>query len=104
MTKELTDGEFEDFIKDGVVLVDFWADWCMPCLMMGPIVDEIGKKFEGRAKVGKVNIENSQELAQKFNVSTIPNFIVFKDGKVVEQFVGGITAEDLSEKLEKQLG
>ena len=98
---ELTSNNFEDFIKDGVVLVDFWASWCMPCLMMSPIVDELGEKFKSRVKVGKVNIEESPELAQKFNVSSIPNFIVFKDGEVVEQFVGGISEEDLSEKLGK---
>jgi len=101
MVTELTGNSFNDFVKDGVVLVDFWASWCMPCLMMSPIVDELGEKFKGRAKVGKVNIEESPELAQKFNVNTIPNFIVFKDGEVVEQFVGGISEEDLSEKLEK---
>ena len=101
MVTELTGNSFNDFVKDGVVLVDFWASWCMPCLMMSPIVDEIGEKFKGRVKVGKVNIEESPELAQKFNVNTIPNFVLFKDGEVVEQFVGGISEEDLSEKLEK---
>jgi len=103
MTKELTSGEFDDFTKEGVVLVDFWASWCMPCLMMAPIVDELGEKFKGKAKVGKIDIDGNQEIAQKFNVSTIPNFVLFKDGKVVEQFVGGKSLEDLSEVLEKHI-
>jgi len=101
---ELTSNSFDEFVKEGVVLVDFWADWCMPCLMMAPVVDKIGEKFEGKAKVGKVNIEENQELAQKFNVNTIPNFIVFKDGKEVENFVGGMTAEELNGKLGMYLG
>jgi len=101
MVTELTGNGFEEFIKEGVVLVDFWAPWCMPCLMMGEIVDEIGEKFEGKAKVGKVNIDNNQEIARKFGVSSIPNFVFFKDGEVVEQFVGGMSLEDLSENLEK---
>ena len=103
MTTELNSNNFEDFIKDGVVLVDFFADWCMPCKMMAPIINEFGEKFQGRAKVGKVDVEHNQELAQKFNVSSIPNFILFKDGEVVEQFVGGMSVEDLSEKLERHV-
>lgn len=98
---ELTNGEFEAFIKEGVVLIDFFAEWCMPCVMMGPIVDEVADNLKGKLKVGKVNIEDNQEIASKFNVRSIPNFIVFKDGKQVESFVGGMSAEDLEEKLNK---
>ena len=71
--------------------------------MMEPIFEKVGENFVGKVNFGKVNIENNQELAQKFEVSSIPNFVLFKDGKVVEQFVGGMTEEDLSEKLEKNL-
>ncbi len=71
--------------------------------MMEPIFEKVGENFVGKVNFGKVNIENNQELAQKFEVSSIPNFVLFKDGKVVEQFVGGMTEEDLSEKLEKYL-
>jgi len=70
---------------------------------MEPIFEKVGENFVGKVNFGKVNIENNQELAQKFEVSSIPNFVLFKDGKVVEQFVGGMTEEDLSEKLEKYL-
>lgn len=96
---ELTNGMFEDFVKEGVVLVDFFADWCMPCVMMGPIVDEMAEKFKGKIKIGKVNIDDNQELAKKHNVVSIPNFVLFKDGEVVEQFVGGMTADDFEERL-----
>ncbi len=99
MVDELTNGAFDDFIKDGIVLIDFFADWCMPCVMMGPIVDEMGEKFKGKIKVAKVNVEDNNELAAKFQVSSIPNFILFKDGKKVEQFVGGISADEFENKL-----
>jgi len=100
---ELTNGEFESFIKEGVVLVDFFAEWCMPCVMMGPIIDELSEKFQGKIKFGKVNLEDNQAIAEKFGVRSIPNFIVFKDGQQIESFVGALSAEDFEEKLNKLL-
>ena len=100
---ELTNNEFEDFVKEGNVLIDFWASWCGPCLMMSPIIDELSEKFKGKIKFGKVNIEGNHELAEKFNVSSIPNFVLFKDGEVIKQFVGGMSAEELEEKLNNSL-
>ena len=100
MVEELTNGEFSDFIKEGIVLVDFYADWCMPCVMMSPIVEDMSEKFSGKIKFAKVNIEDEPKIADKYNVSSIPNFIVFKDGKVEKQFVGGMDEEDFEEKLE----
>ena len=99
MVTELTNGKFNEFIKTGNVLIDFYADWCMPCVMMGPVVDEMSEKFKGKIKFGKVNIEDGQEIAQKFNVSSIPNFVLFKNGKVTAQFVGSMSEEDFEEKL-----
>lgn len=96
---ELTNGEFDERVKEGLVLIDFFAEWCMPCVMMGPVVDELSEKFEGKIKFGKVNIEDNQALAQKFGVRSIPNFILFKDGEVKERFVGAMSAEDFEEKL-----
>jgi thioredoxin 1 len=103
MVTELTNGKFTEFIKEGTVLIDFYADWCMPCVMMGPIVDEISEKFGKKMKFGKVNVEDGHEIAQKFNVSSIPNFVLFKDGKVIANFVGAMSEEDFSEKLKKFL-
>ena len=74
---ELTSNEFESFIKEGIVLIDFFAEWCMPCLMMAPVIDELSEKFKGKIKFGKINVGENQQLAQKFNVSSIPNFILF---------------------------
>ena len=98
---ELTNGQFNEFVKSKFVLIDFFAEWCMPCLMMAPVIEELSEKFEGKIKFGKVNIEDNSELARKFNVSSIPNFVLFKDGKVIENFVGGMDAEEMEEKLRK---
>ncbi|HPD82136.1 MAG TPA: thioredoxin [Candidatus Pacearchaeota archaeon] len=104
MVTELTNGKFNEFIKEGTVLIDFYADWCMPCVMMGPIVEDVAEKFEKKKlKVGKVNVEDGHEIAQKFNVSSIPNFVLFKDGKVITNFVGAMSEEDFSERLKKFL-
>ena len=103
MVTELTNGAFNEFVKEGTVLIDFYADWCMPCVMMGPVVEEISEKFGKKLKVGKVNVEDGQEIAQKFNVSSIPNFVLFKDGKVITNFVGAMSEEDFSERIKKFL-
>ncbi len=103
MVSELTNGEFTEFIKEGTVLIDFYADWCMPCVIMSPIVEDMSEKFKGKVKFGKVNIEDNNEIAQKFNVSSIPNFVLFKDGKVVNQFVGGMDEEDFESKIKESM-
>jgi len=100
---ELSLKEFDDFVKEGVVLIDFHAEWCMPCLMMAPVIDELSEKFEGKIKFGKVNIDENNDLARKFNVASIPNFVLFKDGKPIDQFMGAMPLEDFSTKLKKTL-
>jgi thioredoxin 1 len=98
---ELTGKTFDDFTKKGLVFIDFFAEWCMPCVMMAPIIEEISEKFNKKIKFGKVNVGENEALAKKFNVSSIPNFILFKDGKIVENFVGAMDAEELEDKLNK---
>ena len=93
----------DDFVKKGIVLVDFHADWCMPCVMMSPIVEDMSEKFKGKIKIGKVNVEDNQEISQKYNISSIPNFLVFKNGKIIEQFVGAISEEELENKMKKYI-
>ena len=100
---ELTKNEFEKLIQKDVVLIDFFAGWCMPCVMMGPVIGELSEKFKGKINFGKVNVEDNSELAQKYQVSSIPNFILFKKGEVAEQFVGAIGVEDFEDKLNKFL-
>ena len=101
MVKELTNGEFQEFIKEGTVLIDFYADWCMPCVMMGPIVEDMSEKFSGKIKFGKVNVDDNSEIAQRYHIASIPNFIVFKDGKPVKQFIGGMSEEDFEMRLKE---
>ena len=96
---EISKSEFENYIKKGLVLIDFTADWCMPCLMMAPVLDELSEKFKGKMRFGKINIEDNQDLAHKFDVVSIPNFILFEDGKQIEQFMGAIPSEEFEKKL-----
>ena len=96
---DLSGKEFEPYIKHGMVLVDFYADWCMPCVMMAPIMEELSGKFKGKIKFAKINVDDNQNIAQKFGVMSIPNFVLFKDGKKVSQFVGAMAEEDFEKKL-----
>lgn len=98
---ELSEQEFDSLTKEGLVLIDFFADWCVPCVMMSPIIDDLSEELAGKVKFGKINIEDNNDIAQKFGVVSIPNFILFKNGEQVEQFVGSMSADDFKEKLEK---
>jgi len=99
----LTDVNFSDEIASGIMLVDFWAPWCGPCQMMLPVIDEIAKEFEGRIKVGKVNVDEAPGVARKYGVMSIPTFKVFKNGEEVASFVGGRPKEKLAEEIEEAL-
>lgn len=100
---ELTGKDFEEFSKKGLVFIDFFAEWCMPCLMMSPIVEEVSEKFKGKIKFGKVNVNDNESLSKKFEVSSIPNFVLLKDGKVIENFVGAMDIEELESRLKEFL-
>lgn len=85
------------------VLVDFYADWCGPCKMMAPVVEKMAEEFDGRIKVGKCNVDENMQLAQRYRISNIPAFMVFKAGKPAETFVGAMSASELKGKLEQIL-
>jgi thioredoxin 1 len=85
------------------VLVDFWAEWCRPCLAIGPSVEEVAKEFEGRAKVYKVDVDSNSELASEYGVMSIPALLVFKEGKVVDQMIGAGPKQAIAGLLERAL-
>ena len=101
IVSEISKKEFDQEIKSGFVLVDFYAEWCMPCVMMSPILDDLSQKFKGKVKFVKINIDDNQNLAEKFNIVSIPNFILFKDGKQAAQFIGAFFEEEFEKRLGK---
>jgi thioredoxin 1 len=101
---ELTSSNFETTVSSGTTLIDFWAEWCGPCRMMSPVVDELAKQYEGKAKIAKINVDNEQDLAMKFNVSSIPTFLVIKDGEIKSRFVGVTSKAELARALDASIG
>ncbi|MCT4596566.1 MAG: thioredoxin [Vallitalea sp.] len=102
MAMAFTDNNFEAEVlnSDVPVLVDFYADWCGPCKMMAPVIDELAKQYEGKAKVGKLNVEQNGEIAQKYKVMSIPTMLLIKDGKVVDTVVGAVPKQQLESKID----
>ncbi|HKC69936.1 MAG TPA: thioredoxin [Bacteroidia bacterium] len=105
MAVEITDGNFESVVKnsDKLVLVDFWAEWCGPCRMVGPIVEELAKEYDGKAVIGKLNVDNNPNVSMEFGVRNIPTILFFKNGKVVDKQVGAVPKAQLAAKLQAQL-
>ena len=85
------------------VLVDFWAEWCGPCKMIAPVVSQLAADYQGRVKVGKVNVDNAQNLAAQFNITAIPTLLIFKGGQVIEQIVGAKSLKDMKASLDRAL-
>jgi len=104
MAIELTDGNFEELvIKSGKpALVDFWAAWCGPCRIIGPVVEELAKEYGEQAVIGKVDVDNNREIAQKYGIRNIPTLLIFKDGEIVDKQVGVASKSVLESKLTAQ--
>jgi len=97
---ELTTSNFDETIKSGVTLVDFWAEWCGPCKMMAPAIDELATEVGDKATIAKLDVDSQGEVAQKYNVQSIPTLIVFKDGEEAKRFVGVTPKGQLAEAID----
>lgn len=106
MATQLTDNNFQAEVIDSekVALVDFWAEWCGPCRMIGPVVEELAKEYDGKAVIGKVNVDDNPQVASQFGIRSIPTILFFKGGKLVDKQVGVVPRSVLEQKLKAQIG
>ena len=101
---EITDSNFNDILsKNSVVLIDFWAEWCGPCRMIAPMIEELANDYDGKAVIGKLDVDNNQESSVKFGVRSIPTLLVFKDGEMVDRHVGAVPKETLASSIDSKL-
>ena len=105
MAIEFTDSNFEELVlkSDKPVLVDFWAEWCGPCRMVGPVVEELSKEYDGKAVIGKLNVDTNAQISMKYGIRSIPTLLVFKNGEIVDRAVGAVPKSTLVQKLDSQL-
>ncbi len=101
MVQEFTDNNFESEVlnSDKLTIVDLWAEWCGPCKQMNPIIEEVAKEYEGRAVIGKINVDYNPEVPLRYNVRGIPTFLFFKNGQLVDRIVGTRTKKEFSDKI-----
>ena len=101
---KLDTSSFDNFIKTELpVVVDFWADWCMPCRIMGPVMEELAQAYTGKALFGKVDVDQNSQIASRYGIMSIPHFLVFKNGALVEKIVGAVGRGPLENALKKHL-
>ena len=102
-TTELTDNNYKDFIKNGLVLVDIWATWCNPCRLISPIVDQLSADYVGQLSVGKLDADKNPDIVGELGIRSIPTLILYKDGEIVERLTGMTTKQKLSTLIDKHL-
>jgi thioredoxin 1 len=105
MALQFNDSNFQTDVlnADKPVLVDFWAEWCGPCRMIAPLVEELSKEYDGKAYIGKVNVDENPSIAEQFGIRSIPTLLIFKGGEVVDKLVGAIPKNKISDKIDAQL-
>lgn len=105
MALTITTENFENEVikSEKVALVDFWAEWCGPCRMIGPIVEELSKEYDGKAVIGKLNVDNYGEIAEQYGIRSIPTLLLFKGGQLVDRVVGAVPKQELVKRLEAQM-
>ena len=104
--KEFTEANFDDEVLNSSqpVVVDFWAEWCMPCLMVAPIIEQLAQEYDGKVKFGKLNVDENRSIAIRFSIQAIPTLLIFKDGQLVQKFVGLRSKADLKREIDSLLG
>ena len=102
---EFTDANFDQEVlkSDVPVLVDFWAVWCGPCKMIAPFVEELAGEYQGRVKVGKVDVDNNPNISMTYGIRSIPTLLIFRDGKIADQIIGAVPKQAMAQKLDAQL-
>ncbi len=105
MAFEFTDANFKEEVLDteGVAVIDFWAEWCGPCRVIAPVIEELAHEYDGKVKVGKLNVDFNPEVSYKFNIRSIPTILILKNGEVVDRHVGTTTKKVLADKIEAAL-
>jgi thioredoxin 1 len=103
MTVEFTDENFKAETQEGLVLVDFWAPWCGPCRLVGPVIEQLAQDYAGKVKVGKLNVDDNQKTAMDFRIMSIPTVMLFKDGQPVETMIGAMPKSNYEARLSKYL-
>lgn len=105
MAVEFTNDNFKEKVLEhnGVALVDFWAEWCGPCRLIGPVVEDLSKEYDGKATIGKLNVDDNREIAAQYGIMSIPTLLIFKNGQIVDKHVGVASKGDLKKKIDAHL-